>query len=58
MINITGDGTNTGFTLIVRFPEAIILKGGSENNFLSFTINDTLANLTRFTAAARGAIEK
>lgn len=56
LTNVSGDGTNTGLSLVVRFPEAIVLEGG-EDNFLSFTINDTMANLTRFTAAARGAIE-
>ena len=58
MINISGNATNTGLTLVVEFPEPIILKGGGNQNFLSFTINDDLTNLTRFTAAARGALEK
>jgi len=57
MINVSGNGTNTGLTLVINFPEPIILQGGSENNFLSFTINDNLSGLTRFTAAARGALE-
>ncbi len=58
LINFTGNATNTGFTLLVEFPEPIILEGGADNNFLSFTISDNLSGLTRFTAAARGAIEK
>jgi len=57
LINVTGDATNTGLTLVINFPEPIILEGGESENFLSFTINDTMANLTRFTAAARGALE-
>lgn len=57
LINDTGNATNSGFTLLVNFPEPIILEGGSENNFLSFTINDPLNGLTRFTAAARGKLE-
>jgi len=57
MINISGNATNTGFTLLVEFPEPIILEGGESENFLSFTINDNLSGLTKFTAAARGAIE-
>lgn len=56
MINLTGDATNTGLTLVVFFPEPLILDG-DPNSFLSFTINDTMTNLTRFTAAARGALE-
>jgi len=57
LINVTGNATNTGFTLLVRFPEPIVLEGGESENFLSFTINDNLSGLTRFTAAARGALE-
>ena len=57
LINITGNATNTGFTLVVEFPEPIVLDG-SKGDFLSFTINDNLSALTRFTAAARGAIRK
>ena len=57
LINETGNGTNTGFTFIVEFPEPVVLEGGESENFLSFTINDNLSGLTRFTAAARGAIE-
>ena len=57
LINATGNATNTGFTLLVEFPEAILLEGGETENFLSFTINDDLSGLTRFTAAARGAVE-
>ena len=56
VVNVTGNGTNQGLTLLVTFPEPIILEGGS-GNFLSFTINDTMTNLTRFTAAARGGLE-
>jgi len=56
VVNITGNGTNQGLTLLVKFPEPIILEGGS-GHFLSFTINDTMTNLTRFTAAARGGLE-
>ncbi len=57
LVNVTGNATNTGFTLLVKFPEPIILEGGESKNFLSFTINDNLSGLTRFTAAARGALE-
>lgn len=55
-INVTGDATNTGLTLLVEFPEPIVLEG-KVDDFLSFTINDNLSGLTRFTAAARGAVE-
>jgi len=58
LINATGNATNSGFTLLIEFPEPIVLSGGESENFLSFTINDDLSGLTRFTAAARGAIEK
>ncbi len=56
LINDPGNATKAGFTLLVTFPEPIVLEGGS-GNFLSFTINDDLSALTRFTAAARGALE-
>ncbi len=56
IVNAISDGTNTFLTLLVKFPEAIVLKGGN-NDFLSFTINDNLSGLLQFTAAARGAIE-
>lgn len=56
LINATGNATNTGFTLVVTFPEPIVLEGISDE-FLSFTISDNLSGLTRFTAVARGAIE-
>ncbi len=56
LINPISDGTDTFFTLLVEFPEPIILEGPAEDNFLSFTINDNLAGLTKFTAAARGAV--
>jgi len=58
LINVTGDATNTGLTLLIEFPEPIVLQGGGTENFLSFTINDDLSGLTRFTAAARGALER
>lgn len=57
LIDVISDGTNTFLTLVVRFPEPIILKGTSTQDFLSFTINDNLSSLLQFTAAARGAIE-
>jgi len=57
LINATGNATNSGFTLLVEFPEPIVLDGGIDENFLSFTINDNLSGLTRFTAAARGSLE-
>jgi len=56
-INVTGNGTNQGLTLLVEFPEPIVLEGGESENFLSFTISDNLSALTRFTAAARGSVE-
>jgi len=56
IVNVISDGTNTFITLLVIFPEAIILDGDT-NDFLSFTINDNLSSLLQFTAAARGAIE-
>ncbi|MCH8837724.1 MAG: hypothetical protein IIA60_07970 [Candidatus Marinimicrobia bacterium] len=56
LINMVSDGTNTFITLLVEFPEPIILDGSTGDN-LSFTINDNLSGLLLFTAAARGAIE-
>ncbi len=57
MISSISDGVNTFIALLVEFPEPIVLEGGEENNFLSFTINDDLSGLLQFTAVARGAIE-
>ncbi len=57
VINLTGNATNVGLTLVVEFPEPIILEGGEDDNFLTFRISDNLSDLTRFTAAARGGIE-
>jgi len=57
LINVSGNATNTGLTLVIEFPEPIVLEGGESENFLSFTISDNLSALTRFTAAARGALE-
>ena len=56
LINHISDGTNTFITLLVEFPEPIILDGSS-SDFLSFTIQDDLSGLLQFTAAARGALE-
>ena len=57
LINVISDGTNTFITLLVEFPEPIIIEGNSTENFLSFTISDNLSGLLVFTAAARGALE-
>lgn len=57
LINDPGNASKAGITLLVEFPEPIVLQGGESENFLSFAINDDLSGLTRFTAAARGAIE-
>ncbi len=57
MVNHISDGTNTFITLLVKFPEPIVLDG-SRGDFLSFTINDDLSGLLLFTAAARGVIKK
>ncbi len=57
IVNVISDGTNTFVTLLVRFPEAIVLDGTPTDDFLSFTINDNLSSLLQFTAAARGAVE-
>ena len=57
LINATGNATNSGFTLLVEFPQPIVLEGNSEINFLSFTISEDLSGLTRFTAVARGSVE-
>lgn len=56
IVNSISDGTNTFITLLVQFPEPIILEPGSGNS-LNFTINDDLSALSVFTAAARGAVE-
>lgn len=57
LINHISDGTNTFITLLIEFPEPIILTGNPAENFLAFTISDDLSGLLRFTAAARGAVE-
>ena len=57
IVNVISDGTNTFVTLLVKFPEPIVLEGTPEDDFLSFTINDNLSSLLQFTAAARGALE-
>jgi len=56
IVNATALNTKTFVTLLVEFPEPIILEGGTDD-FLAFTINDNLSTLTQFTAAARGAVE-
>lgn len=56
LINVIGDGTNTFITLLIEFPEPIILTGSISQNFLAFTISDDLSGLLQFTAAARGAV--
>ncbi len=57
IVNVISDGTNTFITLLVVFPEPIVLDGTPTDDFLSFTINDNLSSLLLFTAAARGAVE-
>jgi len=57
LIGVTGNASKLGLTLLVEFPDAIILKGDDGANFLSFTVNDDLSGLTRLTAAARGSVE-
>ncbi len=57
IIDILGDGTNTGFTLLISFPVPVVLEGDDGENFMSFTISDDLSGLSRFTAVARGAEE-
>jgi len=56
IVNHVSDGTNSFITLLVVFPEPIVLEGGTDD-FLSFTVNDNLSGLLQFTAAARGALE-
>lgn len=56
IFNHVSNGTNTFITLLVKFPEPIVLAGGLDE-FISFTINDNLSGLLQFTAIARGAIE-
>lgn len=56
LVNHISDGTNTFITLLIVFPQPIVLDGSKED-FLSFTINDNLSGLLQFTAAARGAIK-
>jgi len=55
LVNHISDGTNTFITLLIEFPEPIVLDG-SKGDKLTFTINDDLSGLLQFTAAARGAI--
>lgn len=56
IVNSISDGTNTFITLLIEFPEPIILNPGL-GSALTFTINDNLSGLSQFTAAARGAAE-
>lgn len=56
LINHISDGTNTFITLLIEFPEPIVLDGSTEDA-LTFTINDDLSGLLQFTAAARGSIQ-
>ena len=56
IVNAISDGTNTFITLLIEFPEPIILNPGL-GSALTFTINDDLSGLSQFTAAARGAVE-
>lgn len=56
LVNVISDGTNTFFTLLIAFPEPIVLEGDT-GDFVSLTINDDLSSLLQFTAAARGAVE-
>jgi len=55
LVNHISDGTNTFITLLIEFPEPIVLDGDNLDK-LTFTINDDLSGLLQFTAAARGAI--
>jgi len=57
IINAVSLNGNTLITLLIEFPEPIVLEGGESENFLSFTVNDNLSGLVAFTAAARGALE-
>lgn len=55
-INESDNGTVSAFTYLIEFPVPIILDG-TKGDFLSYTIEDDLSGLDRFTAAARGSIE-
>lgn len=59
LINNVGNATKSGFTLTSVFPstQPLMIEGGGDDNFLSFTINDDLSSLARFTAVTRGGIE-
>ncbi|MCH7568488.1 MAG: hypothetical protein IIA87_03620 [Nanoarchaeota archaeon] len=57
LVNHISDGTNTFITLLIEFPEPIVLDG-SKGDKLIFIINDDLSGLLQFTAAARGSIKK
>jgi hypothetical protein len=56
IINHISDGTNTFITMLVEFPEPIVLEGGPDD-FLSFTVSDNLSGLLQFTASTTGALE-
>jgi len=56
IVNHISDGTNSFITILVEFPEPIVLEGGSDD-FLAFSVSDDLSGLLQFTAAARGALE-
>ncbi len=57
LINVSGNATNTGYTLLIKFGFPVVLLGDDGSNFLSFTISDDLSGLTRFVALARGGRE-
>jgi hypothetical protein len=58
LVTTISDGTNTYITLLVTFPEPIVLVGSEADDFLSFAINDDLSGLLLFNVSARGAVER
>jgi len=51
------DGTNTVLTLELALEQPIVLEGGSDNDFLSLTVNDDLSDLVQLGALTRGSLD-
>lgn len=51
---VFSDGTNTGLLLEAKFPDPILLKGDTNNNYVEIIINDDLSGLLLFNGAIIG----
>tara|TARA_R100001244_G_scaffold43202_2_gene38783 strand:- start:1255 stop:2373 length:1119 start_codon:yes stop_codon:yes gene_type:complete len=53
--NAMSDGTNTSITLEQSFPDPLIIRGSTDLNFISMTVNDDLSGLLQLSALLRGS---